>query len=509
MSKYTGISIGPIVKTLSIARKPRELWSASYMFSHLMSCIISALPKSAVVVSPAKLQTKKNSVGLYPDRLFFKGDGIVIQEVIAAAFDKFQKETNLNITTIRNYFNVMSITDCVSNNSDSEAVNKLNRKLDVIELCSRPISSDAIIEVSNLIKNVYTSSLFKVAFDENKFPIGTLGEIATYELKKDDEKSWNEAKDSGQLIERMNEQLPADYKIFEEDNFYQSLKALFWKKYKSYHKYICIVQADGDNMGKVVSNVPDNKLQDLSESLLNFGTSACEKIKTFGGLPIYAGGDDLLFIAPVKSFGDKTIFDLLVEIDSEYKMIEDKVESYELEEKGQKLLTSMSYGLSITYYKYPLYEALETARNLLFIDAKTKVTGKNAVAWNLQRHSGSSFCGRFSKTGEIYSHFKEIVSQSVDDNIVSAVAHKIRHNESLLEIVRTDKEHVTERVDAFYKKIMEIEAKNPQESQYLEATKTMLLTLFKQDGSIDDIVKTMYGMLCTAKFINGEEDKHE
>lgn len=38
--KYLAISIGPIIKTFSMARKPREFWAASYLFSYLMQCIL-------------------------------------------------------------------------------------------------------------------------------------------------------------------------------------------------------------------------------------------------------------------------------------------------------------------------------------------------------------------------------------------------------------------------------------------------------------------------------------
>lgn len=312
MNKYTGISIGPIVKTLSLARKPRELWSASFLFSHLMSCIIKSLPNNVEVISPAKLNSEQNEVGLYPDRLFIKGD-LTIDGILSDAFDKFNKDTGLHLTTIENYFNIMLIT--IDANSHHEAVKLLNQQLDVIELNNRLVSSEAFNEVTKLIKNVSTSPLFKIAFGENKFPIGTLGEIATHQLKIANKDDWERAKNCGQLKEERNDQLPAKYKIFEEDSFYQELKNTFRKEYKSYHKYICIIQADGDNMGKIVSNVADADLQDLSNSLLKFGKSACQKIKLFGGLPIYAGGDDLLFISPVRSADNKTIFDLIAEID--------------------------------------------------------------------------------------------------------------------------------------------------------------------------------------------------
>lgn len=100
---------------------------------------------------------------------------------------------------------------------------------------------------------------------------------------------------------------------------------------------------------------------------MRFGESACTLINNYGGLPIYAGGDDLLFIAPVCGKESKTIFDLIEEIDKEYKeKIQDMVE------ERINIKTSMSYGISIIYYKYPLYEAWEIARNMLFGVAKNK-----------------------------------------------------------------------------------------------------------------------------------------
>ncbi len=41
--KYTAITIGPIIKSLSIAHKTRELWAASYLFSYLLKSIISTI----------------------------------------------------------------------------------------------------------------------------------------------------------------------------------------------------------------------------------------------------------------------------------------------------------------------------------------------------------------------------------------------------------------------------------------------------------------------------------
>lgn len=72
---YTAINIGPIVPTLNMVRKPRELWSASLFFSQMMKSIIDAIPENCKLISPAKDEkTEKLGVGLYPDRIFVQGD---------------------------------------------------------------------------------------------------------------------------------------------------------------------------------------------------------------------------------------------------------------------------------------------------------------------------------------------------------------------------------------------------------------------------------------------------
>ena len=71
---------------------------------------------------------------------------------------------------------------------------------------------------------------------------------------------------------------------------------------------------------------------------------------------------------------------------------------------------------------------------------------------------------------------------------------------------------------AFYHKVMEEE--NPEKDSYLKDTRGLLCALFdsyvetKEDKEgktrpITKILTTMYGMLRTAKFINGEGDEDE
>ena len=91
--KYTAINIGPIITTLGMTKRPRELWSASYLFSHLMRCIVESLPEDRII-SPATLnysniETDK-TIGLYPDRVFVEGD--INPENIAQSVNRFADE---------------------------------------------------------------------------------------------------------------------------------------------------------------------------------------------------------------------------------------------------------------------------------------------------------------------------------------------------------------------------------------------------------------------------------
>lgn len=508
--KYAAINIGPIIDTISMARKPRELWAASYLFSFLMECIIEEIKKKGkTIVSPASLDSnKKIGVGLYPDRIYLKDiKDEELKDVVDKAFGTFSAKTEIG----RDYINVMYVS---IESEDGEGVIKtLNQLLDCTELYNRPVSDKSRGDVLDLIQEKYGSPLFMHAFGYPKFKIRALEKIATYQLLKLKDQAEIEKKPCDEAREKENKDKAVDLETT-EDEFYKQIKAKFKNDYHSYHKYICVVQADGDNMGSIISALKNEEVMTLSAALLGYGEKACGMIKEFGGLPIYAGGDDLLFLAPVVS-DQGNIFGLLSKIDACYKetvdeaMGENKISRPEKD--GEALHTTLSYGLSVSYYKYPLYEALKSARELLFNTAKN-VQGKNAIAWCLRKHSGTGFSGSFCKDaskGKVYQIFTKLMTCSESEEVISAIAHKLRQNEDLLEIIRKKKDK--NRVTAFYHKVMEEE--NPEKDSYLKYTRELLCALFDSDEGntrpITDILTTMYGMLRTAKFINGEGDSDE
>ena len=421
MMKYTAINIGPIIDTLGLARGPRDLWAASYMFSLLMEKIVTKLKDAGFeVISPAQGE-KNKEIGLYPDRAFIKNpNGKDVGKLLDGVLEGFAEQLEIK----KDYVNIMYVS--IEEGDEREVLKELNHILDCTELMNRPTKDKSLTSVRNLIT-------------KNQCRLGSrfIDEIE-------------------EIAHRSN------------DNYSRS-------------NYICIVQADGDGMGTRISSKSLREVNALSRDLLMKGKAACEKIKDYGGETIYAGGDDLLFLAPVIGSDKKNnIFKLLVDLDKSYGDI------------------NMSFGLSITYHKYPLYEALKAARELLVKakHVKGKREDKHAIAWCLRKHSGSGFEGSIQINSDVYEKFEKMVEVSTEGNQISAIAHKLRANEDLLDIIRGSEK----RIDAFYDKVID------QEGDYSKCTRDLLCSLFQAHEEIDieEILKIMYGMLRTARFINGE-----
>lgn len=496
--KYSAINIGPIIKTLGMARKPRELWAASYMFSYLMKCIIESLPKEKII-SPATFDKgEKKGIGLYPDRVFIKDYTVSYQDTIKSVVDDVAKFSGIDA----GYFNVMTVSG--EYNRDSEAVKDLNIKLNNLELFNLEYECSLSDIVRKQIKTA--SPLFLDAFGKRELPIETLGEIAAIELKgMTEEKDWNSFVSS----------LRSD----DQEKAGKAYRFLPSEKLKSYHKYICIVQADGDNMGKALfhSKMPDGKVNEISKALLEFGENAKAAIEEYGGFPIYAGGDDLLFIAPVVGRDYTNIFQLLKKLDLEcFGKVRTIIDTCGLETEDEvkvDIHASMSFGVSITYYKYPLYEAFGTAWDLLK-EAKNK--GKNVIALNLRKHSGGAlYMKLFNSDKDLDKAFENmILASGIEESVVSAMGHKIREGEELFNLwIRQGDAPMRNKY--YFKKYLDYipdkaDEKKTASDIYKDTALTLLNALIKtKDAKAAQVTQTMYAMLRIAKFVKGEEVKDE
>jgi CRISPR-associated protein Cmr2 len=469
--KYIGLTIGPIYKTLGQARKTIELWAASYTFSYLMKRIVGST--LAMTNSDPSFQVKMlnpladaskgdgTPAGYYPDRLILESNGekdfekmkeLVRVEVEALAHRMAGTLTNDNqkkdyITeVITNYFQVYLV---YLPSSVGHPLLTTNEYLETAELQPTykpqdPEAEDYVIRFFQKLKK--QRGLIKKVYEGVRIPIiESLEEIAVQELKGST--NWSKIEQKAEMdIEK---------------NYINAAKDILGKETLKRISYVAIVHADGDSVGKTISSLSGApEFQDYCKRLMAFQEMAVAKINDFGGLPIYAGGDDLLFFAPIYN-GGKNIFQLLEDLNKDFhEEIKDLVEQQNAknEERDEPIPTpTLSFGLSITYYKFPLYEALEQSRNLLFDKAKnfsltnapdgTK-RNKNAVAVKLLLHSGNYFENVFSLRKKnkneyedpTYGFFKTMLESNAEDKDLrlNSINYALDRNETLFSLIRND-----------------------------------------------------------------------
>lgn len=136
-----------------MARRPRELWSASYMFSYLMEQVLKAITGYGELLLPAVLNEEKDrkpvGVGLYPDRAFLKcnSDFQIMKVILEKAVSSFSEKTGLSEETVKSYFNIYATY--VEESIDTDAIKKLNRQLDFLEL------NNLLFRIRNLRKSCH------------------------------------------------------------------------------------------------------------------------------------------------------------------------------------------------------------------------------------------------------------------------------------------------------------------------------------------------------------------
>lgn len=455
---YVGVTLGPIYDTIKKARQTREIWGGSYIFSYLCKNIYRALTQmsSITILSPQPpLKNLNNSgVGLYPDRLLLKIDnkktGDEIDEILkntkAALADeiweelktlkyyqgKHQKHIYYLLrneehvkTFLFQYFKVYKVEIAPNgfnlkgkNGKSSGTVITINKYLDYAELMPSLAHLDPD-PFYTLLHFINKSFLIKDAFGaKNKKGFPSLAEIATTELRYYAKEEYDKLV-SDQLRQLIEDNWEGDdedtlSKIFKIEAIANS------EKIRSYHKYIAIVHADGDRIGKLIGSLDDDEFVNFSRDLMLFSEESNEMLAGvrfshgddsswgYGAAPVYIGGDDMVFFAPVMSEVDgvkKSIFDLIGEIDNKFddifnnKDTNGNFKKYPSLSEGDR--PKMSYGVCISYHKYPLREAFEYSRDLLNEVKSEKFKSRNRLNVALRKHSGQIYKGVFDKNDKL------------------------------------------------------------------------------------------------------------
>ncbi len=459
MTTYYGLTLGPIYKTLGRLRATRELWGGSFYFSLLMRRIVEAIKTSRLGIEillpypDVPEQDLKNGVGLFPDRLIATGptgQGDALYQLLRGALDTLSREIAGDVKgwepgAVAAWFGeyIQTYFFEATYDSPSKAILGLNELMDSAELMP-PFQKQEkelyLFAYLNKHGHKAKSLLFREAFteeDQEESRILSIPEIACMGFAKERE----------DFRKRVLDPIFRETKDEDDEQFYLQLKAKDRKLgelLRTHHRYIAIVHADGDNVGSTIKKLQTQKeVLNLSQALFDFGVGSEGLIKNFGGKLVYAGGDDLLFFAPVLS-GKTSIFSLCQQLDGLFKEAIQQAlpaDFYDRESDGsgeqtkpddpnkekKKEIPSLSFGVSISYHKFPLYEALEDSRELLFEKAKKwpepKNRLKNALSLRLLKHSGQHIGQTFGMQQETFTAFSGLLAAQLkeDDRFLSSV----------------------------------------------------------------------------------------
>jgi len=575
--KYIGITIGPISDTLMKAKHTRELWGASFLFSDTIKQILILLKDKyeGQIILPYtddRINDRKPinyGAGLYPDRIILKSISDdcfddckkYIEQVEASLVEKLKIKNVKNFDEpvikqfIDDYFKIYALeivveVDTLENSAEIEDENnpifKVNNALDVIELRSNillknkkesKVGTDGNENLYNPLeyfldgvnrtdfkldnygnepKNVGRYKHIHTAEKDDNYNFPTVAEISTIALQEIvPDIKWNELRENDNDNESIIDKLKAQLKDRNQLDLF-----------KFRHKYYCVVQADGDNISKIIRQLKNNEdRKGFSKTLFEFSEKAAKIISDYGGKPIYVGGDDLLFLCPIVSIENNiqiTLFDLITSIDKIFDNAFDSlVKKYELPQKP-----SVSYGIAVHYVKYPLYEALQKAQDMLFKKAKVVFKDrKNAVALYLQKHSGQNFELILSKdhlTKNSFDEFKKLINEQLEKpQMLKTMIYKIRESNILLQSAlssltsridysKLPVKHPENRLDGFFKNFFnEPIHKRTENQKYIQNIKQLLVDIYFDHQQIfkntDNVLSQFYNALRIIHFIQQED----
>ena len=429
--KYIALTIGPIYKTLKNAKKPKELFASSYIFSYIMKNIIKEF-KDRTFITPyikdGSIFDENSPVGLFHDRFIFEsidGDLSKLEMIIINVCNDIASQLGLEHLQVKEYLQI----------------NYFEKELDD--------SKNPILELTPYLD---TKELFFQISQDETF-------AKSLRRKKGDDDNF----------------LTAGKNIIDD------LKKL------SHNNYYCVVHADGDNMSKAIED--KNKIENVSKNLFEYCKESNKLIKDFGGQTIYAGGDDLLFFAPVLNKDkNKTIFELCEKISNIFNT---KIPS-----------ATLSFGISINYVKFPLYEAVENSRELLF--AKAKNDQRNNIAFNVTKHIRQSFETIINKSNkEVYDNFLVFTSNIKGgedmDNFLHSIHHKIDTYKTTINLIANNKEKLQNFFDNYFNESIHKEYKS-----FFESLIDFIYVVY-QDKTIKNKLELIYATLRFVKFVQGDK----
>ena len=411
--QYIGITIGPIFKTIGEAISPAGLWFGSYFFSTVTKKLCEKLVEipNVKIFSPfydsnSNQNPQEDGIGRYHDRILFSvDDNTVTEEKLQKIISAVKKEMTenfgeFNSGQIENFINNYLRIDFVILNEETmnETMNE------IIEKSGKDGNNIAII-LNDALDALELMAAGKGRTDMNLFAPFFAGQKGNRNIYIKKSKLFTDTKPNSQLVIKHPDR-DSDLKSIEdialsrkkEEN--SSEEVPDGEVVPTRSEYYAVVNSDGDKVGTLLKALckdveiskQSERINIFSRACLDYAGEAAKLVGKYGGMTIYAGGDDLLFIAPVHS-----LFSLCSELDEMFKKTLRKgLEEVNLPDDS--INVSLSFGVAVQYVKYPLYEALERARVQLYKAKEScgkrpngsEISGGNRLGIELVKHSGKT-----------------------------------------------------------------------------------------------------------------------
>lgn len=373
-SWLTGITIGPIYKTILAAETTKGVWASSFIFSELSFQIARAIQSFALTEdgknhlvelwSPAgTLPEQQDGYGIYPDRIFFI--------------------STLTPADVNELFTVPAIQSLALslNDTDGSILVFLSQYLEI-----------------NIVQNRNTD----VFSPEHILSLSD--QLSLFEYRPTTSTDLN-YKRFHTLINGIDNNTPLYNTQFGSVRHFVSVEEIAKNTGANENKlcshYFAVVLCDGDDLGKAIEKINSvESYQSFQSGMNTFVERAGQLVQEFGGQMVYAGGDDLFFFAPVlgKLKGDdlnqnssdphlSPLIALVAQLQQDFSSC--------MSTAIPGLEATLSFGIHIQYYKAPLYEGILKARsnlnqlskqNQFILEASEDHKTKNTLTVSYQPH---------------------------------------------------------------------------------------------------------------------------
>lgn len=425
---YIGITIGPIDRILNYSKSTRAIWASSYMFSYLAKHIIKKYRDNKHIFLKPKITDDmfnfKDGVGRFPDQYIFQADEDTSINDIRNECDNILEKLAENIERVLElhdekqiifYYLKQTLRIIIvkqrftEEKNEKEIIESLQKTLAGMECRDTFCAREKRNYLAEYFENTSSKSLlYTDGFGDDK-------EGRLFNTIIECSAGKNAARNLNATLNDL-------------------IKGKLDEKLEPYQKYITFVSADGDNFGKTLSSLGE-KVKDVFD---RYNKKINEIVSDYGGQIIYQGGDDILFFAPVYNASKKKdIFSLITDIDKNFEAII-KNNSHI---KGLEYQPSISYGVSVSYHKFPMYEARKMSADLLE-KAKNSPNGKNKIYWNVRKHSGQSFGGEIDKNKpELMSANTNLISKAIvwKEAFLHSITHWLTSQEVMLTTILQNK----------------------------------------------------------------------